>query len=283
MLSQSQYFQVPLKYVTQKLQKPGPKVTQNWNATICVSEQKYYEGSTAVVDLNLPLNLKWNAFLGVVYATVSNSTTFSPSLCSNQEGSILKSSCNFTYSVDMGPNIYIKIVAGNEGHIQYSAGVSFVVKGEQLPPVTETIMSQQQANEVRELLALPHTADDDTFESLLPIVRLDQPGNVTTGDVVYYTFTVCESKATGPDFLIEIVVIGAEPYDAFSTYACKAEPCGPDNGNVVASDTGDSSINVVAVSYSQISPGGDVYLAILGFGGTGANQFSLGAIIKPLP
>jgi hypothetical protein len=275
-LSQT-YIQIPLKYVTAKIQRPEGKQVDYWNATICTSDQKTYDGKSVTANFNLPLNLDWNPFLGVVYATVSNNTDFSPSLCTNQEGSTLKNMCTFTYSVDMGPNIYIKVEAGNEGHIQYSAGIAFSTN--ETVPQTVTVLSRQQVAEAQELMARPHKTDVD-FMALLPIVRLDSPGTVKTSGIVYYTFTICESDATGPDFTIEIVIIGTDPGDAFSTYACKAEPCAPDNGNVVASSILDSSINVFSVSYSTISPGGVIYLAILGFGGAETNDFSLGAVVK---
>ena len=251
-----------------------------WNASICTSGQEQYDGDTAVVDFNLPLNLKWDTDLGVVYATVSNSTTFSPVLCTNLEGSILRSSCNFTYSSTMGPNIYIKITANNEGNIQYTTGVYFLETTARTRRVIETRLSAQEINRLYEDMACPTTAAD--VEGLVPVVMLDEPGMVQTGHAAYYSFAICESKSTGPDFGIEIVVTGVEASDAFSTYVCNALPCAPNSGNVIASDTNDSTINIVGISYRQLRPGDAVYAAIVGFGGKQDNNFNFQAVLLPL-
>ncbi|XP_062523213.1 uncharacterized protein LOC134197881 [Corticium candelabrum] len=277
-----QYIRLPTSYVNQQLVRPEAKSIQVWNASVCASVSKTYHGYVVMVDINLPENLKWNPLLGVVYATVSNGTSITPTtpvFCQNYEADTAKSSCNYLYDEAMGPNIIVTVRAGDSSHIQYSLGVSFVNKTTQLASAKKTILSPEETKKMYEILALP-VKSAVAVVNLVPMIRLDTPGVVDTLGVALYTFNVCPSQAIGSTFTIEIVVVGAQPDDAFSTYACKALPCTADNNNVIIADISDSSINVVQVSYNQIAPTGDVFLTIFGFGGKETNQFSLGAVVR---
>eukprot|EP00118_Oscarella_pearsei_P020367 m.220487 g.220487 ORF g.220487 m.220487 type:complete len:283 (+) comp39944_c0_seq2:93-941(+) len=265
-LAQTTPIDVPVELVTEKLIRPAAMEVNYYNGTICAHQQSVYDGYMAYVSFDLPFNLDWSLDLGIVYGVVSDKSDFSTVLCANyMSGSVeVTKICNFTYTKELGQNIYFRVNASNAPGIQYTFGMEFVKPAAQrLTRYTDMTIEQPMAA---------------TFEPLRPIIRLSDAGTVITTKSVDYQFGVCATDYTGSNFNVELTVYGVTPRDAMSTYACSTTPCTTENA--IVNDISASSINDLVVHSSAVIQEGIMYLHIVGYGGLGESEFELGSVFK---
>eukprot|EP00118_Oscarella_pearsei_P025282 m.307908 g.307908 ORF g.307908 m.307908 type:complete len:375 (+) comp43009_c0_seq1:69-1193(+) len=261
---------VPTAYSTDRLQKPRPNQVDYYVAAFCEAETKAFDQRTARVVFNLPFNLQWVTRLGIINATVSNTTDFSHVLCSNARStSLFLPNCTFIYNTEMGSNIYFKIVAGKGGLFAYTLGISFLA---------ESRMLAIERNIETGNFGHAQTEPPSNFLSLLPIIH-PVFGTVATTESVLYAVFLGSASICKVTSLLTVSVTGRTVASAFSTYVCNTVKCTPDLAGVVAYDVSDSTENIVTANSTLFMPGGTVFILVTGFGGKEKNDFSISVLI----
>ena len=267
--AQPEYTFMPTTYTVESVQRPSAGEIRSYHAVMCPAAVDYHHGYKAAVRINLPFNLPWKTSDGIVFARVSNSSTFNTTFCTNVNSSAVPDkTCSFVYSKDMGSNVYIEIRVGEGGDVVYSFGLDFEAPNQSLP-------SEKGSSQVYDAIKkfyygsprpkTPRSASAPYNSELVSYV--DGLSTVVTQQSTRLKICLAQTSSSSRPTLI-ITVIGFHPSSAFSTYACSSEKCVPDviGNTVIGSDVSDTTINLLAVDMHHFSANGTVYLLITGFG-----------------
>eukprot|EP00118_Oscarella_pearsei_P014525 m.124838 g.124838 ORF g.124838 m.124838 type:complete len:296 (+) comp37857_c0_seq1:33-920(+) len=264
---------LPTSFTMVEIQKPADNERRVFNASLCHSTLDLHDGYAARVYFNLPYNPFWNSQLGIIHATVSNSSKFDVVLCKNLNASNLPNDvCSFTYEKEMGPNIYFEIVAGTGVFKSFTISVEFVKSKaelefmDDLPQWMPTTVSPRH-NTV--------DAEDDPMPQLVPAI-LSQTGAVGTTYINYFKFCLAQVTEQGTYDTI-VTVTGTHPNSAFTMEVCSDIPCSIYDTpvNTLGSDNSFSAFNIVKVDTAGFKEAGVGYVAIVGSGGAALNEYTL--------